>query len=330
MDSSTVKAVVFDGSLACRDIPVPENKGWVTLAVEKAGICGTDLAIASGHLRAKTPLVLGHEIFGNVWGAPEGRKDLLGKRAVTEINVACGRCAYCRMGLNTHCERVEALGIDRDGGFAEYVSTPIENVHLVPDSIADEEAVFVEPLAASIQLTKMSPPVPGSTWAVIGPGRMGLLVLQVLMQHNPKVLVAIGHEGMKFEMARRLGAKVFTAAEAARTLELTGGLKFDNVVEATGAPEGLSLAMRLVRPRGTIHLKSTHGLPVQFDVTKVAVEELRIQGSRCGPFDEAIGLLERKKVRVREMVTRRFSLEKCGEAFEAAGSKEAIKVVFEA
>ena len=325
-----MKAVVFDGSLACRDTPVPENKGWVTLAVKKAGICGTDLAIVSGHLRAKTPLILGHEIFGIVWRAPEERKDLLGKRAVTEINVACGRCAYCSMGLNSHCEKVEALGIDRDGGFAEYVSTPIENVHLIPDSIADEEAVFVEPLAASIQLTKMSPPVPGSTWAVIGTGRMGLLVLQVLMQHNPQVLVAIGHEGMKLEMARRLGAKVFTPAEAARSLELTGGVKFDNVVEATGAPEGLSLAMELVRPRGTIHLKSTHGLPVQLDVTKVTVEELRIQGSRCGPFDEAIALLERKDVRVKEMVTHRFSLEKCGRAFEEADSKEAIKVIFEA
>ena len=324
-----MKAVVFDGSLACLDIPVPQNNAWVTLAVKLAGVCGTDLAIASGHLRAKTPVVLGHEIFGTVRSAPEGRKDLLGKRAVTEINVACGRCAYCRMGLNTHCENVEALGIDRDGGFAEYVSAPIENVHLVPDSIADEEAVFVEPLAASIQLTKMSPPVPGSTWAVIGTGRMGLLVLQVLMQHNPQVLVAIGHEGMKLEMARRLGAKVFTEAQAAKTLELTGGVRFDNVVEATGAPEGLGLALELVRPRGTIHLKSTHGLPVQFDATKVAVEELRIQGSRCGPFDEAIALIERKDMRLAEMVTHRFSLDKYREAFEAANSKEAIKVVFE-
>jgi threonine dehydrogenase-like Zn-dependent dehydrogenase len=324
-----VKAVIFDRSLACRDIPVPENGGWVTLAVKKAGICGTDLAIASGDLYAKTPLVLGHEIFGTIWRAPEGRKNLLGKRAVTEINVACGGCAYCRMGLNTHCEKVEALGIDRDGGFAEYVSTPVENVHLVPDSIADEEAVFVEPLAASIQLTKMSPPVPGSTWAVIGTGRMGLLILQVLMQHSPSVLVAIGHEGMKLEKARRLGAKVFIAEEAAKTLELTGGVKFDNVVEASGSPGGLSLALELVRPRGTIHLKSTHGLPVQLDVTKVTVDELRIQGSRCGPFDEAMALIERKDVRVKEMVTHRFHLEECGRAFEAAGSKEAIKVVFE-
>jgi len=324
-----VRAVVFDGALACRDVPRPRAKGWVTLEVRKAGICGTDLAIASRQLRTNVPLVLGHEIFGAVAGAPEGHRNLLGKRAVTEINVACGRCAYCRMGLNTHCARVETLGISRNGGFAEYVATPVKNVHLVPDSIGDEEALFVEPLAASVQLTELSPPVPGSTWAVVGTGRMGLLVLQVLKLHNPRILVAIGHEGEKLEMAHRLGVTVFTSGDVARALELTGGVKFDNVVEATGVPEGLSLAMELVRPRGTIHLKSTHGLPVQFDATKVAVDELRIQGSRCGPFDEAIALLRRHRVRVGEMVTHRFPLEKCKEAFGAAPSKSAIKVIFE-
>jgi len=324
-----VRAVVFDGNLACRDVPVPRDKGWVVLEVKRAGICGTDLAIAAGHLRARVPIVLGHEIFGTVSSAPDGRRDLLGKRAVTEINVTCGTCAYCRMGLNTHCARVETLGISRDGGFAEYVATPEQNVHLVPDSIGDEEACFVEPLAACIQLTKMSPPVPGSTWAIVGTGRMGLLVLQVLKLHNPGILVAIGHEGEKLDLARRFGATIFTSGEASKALELTKGIKFDNVVEATGKPEGLSLAMELVRPRGTIHLKSTHGLLVQFDVTKLAVDEIRVQGSRCGPFDEAIVLLERHQVRVREMVTHRFPLESCEKAFEAAASKSAIKVIFE-
>ena len=326
-----MKAVVYDRALECREVqaPAPRDKGWVVLGVRKAGICGTDLAIASGHLRARVPLVLGHEIFGTVTSAPEDRRDLLGKRAVTEINVTCGLCAYCRMGLDTHCARVETLGISRDGGFAEYVATPVKNVHLVPDTIGDEEAIFVEPLAASVQLTKVSPPVPGSTWAVVGTGRMGLLVLQVLKLHSPRILVAIGHEGEKLEAARRLGVTAFSTGEAARALELTEGVKFDNVVEATGMPDGLALAMDLVRPRGTMHLKSTHGLPVQFDATKVAVDELRIQGSRCGPFDEAIALLERHQVRVREMVTHRFPLERCEEAFGAAASKSAVKVVFE-
>lgn len=324
-----MKAAVFDGDLACRNVPAPKDEGSVILSVRKAGICGTDLAIVSGHYWVKTPLVLGHEIFGTVRSAPEVRSDLIGKRVVTEINVACGECVYCKRGLKTHCERVQALGIHRDGGFAEYVSTPPENVHPIPDSMTDDEAVFIEPLAACIQLTKMSRIDPDSTCAVVGAGRVGLLVLQVLKLHNPRVLVAIGHEGEKLEMARRLGAKCFAPEDAAKALELTGGMKFDNVVEATGTPEGLYQAMEMVRPRGTIHLKSTHGLPVQFDSTKVAVDELRIQGSRCGPFDEAIDLLNRRAVTVEQMITHRFPLERCKEAFKSAASGSTIKTIFE-
>lgn len=324
-----MRAVVFDGNLACKDVPPPEENGSAILSVVKAGICGTDLAIRLGHLRVKIPIILGHEIFGTVKDAPEGWSDLVGRRAVTEINVSCGHCAYCKMGLSTHCEKVEALGIRRDGGFAEYVSVPPGNVHLVPDSISDDAAVFTEPLAACIQLTKMSEIAPESTCAVVGSGRMGLLILQVLKLHNPRVLVAIGHEGEKLAMARRLGVKTFAVEDAAGALELTGGVKFDNVVEATGTPEGLSLAMDMVRPRGTLHLKSTHGFLVQFDATKVAVDEIRIQGSRCGPFGEAIELLAERVVKVEELITDRFPLDKCEEAFGAASSRSAIKTIFE-
>ena len=324
-----MKAVVFDGTLSCREVSAPKRAGEAVIAVQRAGICGTDLAIMSGHLSVPTPLVLGHEIYGTVSSAPEGRRDLVGKRAVTEINVSCGTCAYCTMGLRTHCEKVEALGIRRVGGFAEYVSTPAENIHLVPDSVKDDEAVFVEPLAACVQMTRVTRIEPGSTCAVVGAGRMGLLVLQVLKLRTPKVLVAVGHEGAKLEMARRLGAKTFTPETAAGALELTGGVKFDDVVEATGTPEGLSLVMGLVRPRGTVHLKSTHGVPVEFDATKVAVDELRIQGSRCGPFEDAIELLRRGEINVDGMITRRFQLDECEEAFESAASCSEIKSVFE-
>ncbi len=287
------------------------------------------MAIKSGKLSVPTPLVLGHEILGTVVSAPGGKPELVGKRAVTEINVSCGKCAYCRMGLRTHCERVEALGIRRDGGFAEQVSTPAENIHLVPDSVSDDEAVFVEPLAACVQMTKVTQIDRGSTIVVVGVGRMGLLALQVLKLSAPQVLVAIGHKGVKLEMARRLGVHAFDSEETARVFDLTGGIKFDNVVEATGTPEGLSLAMDLVRPRGTLHLKSTHGVPVKFDATKVAVDELRVQGSRCGPFEEAIELICQGDVKVEEMITHRFPLDKCEEAFESAASSSGIKTVFE-
>jgi alcohol dehydrogenase len=324
-----LKAVVFDGSLDCRDVPTPSEKGSVLLSVAKAGICGTDLAIASGSYHVKTPLILGHEIFGTVRSAPETSSNLTGKRVVTEINVACGQCDSCRAGVKAHCVKGQALGIHRDGGFAQYVSTPLDNLHLVPDSIADDEAVFVEPLAACIQLTKMSRIGPDSTCAVVGPGRMGLLILQLLKLINPSLVVAVGHEGAKLEMARSIGVKTFDVADTDRALQLTGGVGFDNVVETTGTPAGLDQSMKMVKPRGTLHLKSTHGLPVRLDVTKVVVDELRIQGSRCGPFDEAIELLDSRAVRVKQLITHRFPLEGCQEAFNTASSKFAIKTIFD-
>jgi len=324
-----LKAVVFDGGLACRDVPNPKEDGDAILSVTKAGICGTDLAIASGKYKVKTPLVLGHEIFGTVKDAPDRDSGLVGRRAVTEINVGCGTCVFCRSGMRSHCVRGEALGIHRDGGFAEFVSTPVYNIHTVPDSVSDDEAVFIEPLAACIQLTKMARVDPDSTCAVVGPGRMGLLTVQVLQRCNPRVIAVVGHEGPKLEMARSLGAKAFDVSEVDEAVRLTDGSKFDNVVEATGTPGGLDQAMRLVRPRGTLHLKSTHGLPAEVDVTKVVVDEIRIQGSRCGPFDEAIGMLDRKEVRTSQLITHRYRLERCEEAFESAASREAIKVTFE-
>jgi len=324
-----LKAVVLDGRLACRDVPKPKAGGDAILSVTKAGICGTDLAIASGKYEVKTPLVLGHEIFGTISDAPERDGGLVGRRAVTEINVGCGTCEFCKSGVRSHCVRGEALGIHRDGGFAEFVSTPAYNIHTVPDSISDDEAVFIEPLAACIQLTRMARVDPGSACAVVGPGRMGLLTIQVLQRCNPRVLAVIGHEGLKLEMARSLGAKAFDVSDVGEAINLTDGSKFDNVVEATGTPGGLDQALRLVRPRGTLHLKSTHGLPAEVDVTKVVVDEIRIQGSRCGPFDEAIGMLDRKEVRTKQLITHRYRLERCEEAFESAASKDAVKVMFE-
>ena len=321
--------MVFDGGLVCKDVPTPREAGSAILSVAKAGICGTDLAIASGDYAVKTPLILGHEIFGTIRSAPEGGSSLTGKRAVTEITAACGQCDFCRAGVKAHCRSGRALGIHRDGGFAQYVSTPADNIHLVPDSISDEEAVFIEPLAACIQLTKMSRIGPESTCAVVGPGRMGLLILQLLKLANPRLVVAIGHEGARLEMARRLGAKAFEVTDTERALELTGGAGFDNVVEATGTPAGLDQSMKIIRPMGTLHLKSTHGLPAALDVTRVVVEELRIQGSRCGPFDEAIGLLDRRAVEVKQLITHRFALDMCREAFDTASSKSAIKTIFE-
>ena len=322
-----MRAVVYDGRVSCRDVPEPEAGKGAVLAVRRAGICGTDLAIAAGDYRVKPPLILGHEVFGTVWKMPQERSSLRGSRCATEINFGCGECEFCRAGVKSHCVRGEAMGIHRDGGFAEYVETSPDNLHLVPDSISDEEAVFIEPLAACIQLTKMAVIEPDSACAVVGPGRMGLLVIQLLKGLRPRRLVAIGHRGPKLEMARRYGAEVFDVSEVESALG-ERGTKFDNVVETTGNTDGLELALKMVKPRGTIHLKSTHGVPATIDATRIVVDEIRVQGSRCGPFDEAIRLLESGEVRVGELITHRFPLVECVDAFRIASSKDSIKTIF--
>lgn len=318
-------------SLRESDKPRPK-RGEVLLKVQKAGICGTDLAIASGDYRIPKPVVLGHEIYATVVG--KARKFPSETRVTTEINVSCGKCSLCKVGLQNHCSKIQTVGITRNGGFEEYLCVPSENLHEIPDSISDEQAVFVEPLAAAIQLTKMAPIKSGSTCAVIGTGRLGMLIVQVLKLKDPNRLVAIVHrkrDEMKARLAKSFGAdKIFSSEDDAKSLiRETQGIGFDHVVEVTGQPQGLNLAMKLVRPRGTLHVKSTHGLPVKFDVTQVAVREIRIQGSRCGPFDEAIALLKNGKVKTSKLVTDRFRLDDFRVAFRKARETNSLKVMFD-
>jgi alcohol dehydrogenase len=326
-----------DGRLHLKQKATPRPRSnEAILKVRKTGICGTDLAIESGDYKVKHPLVLGHEIFGEVERtSPASRSFIIGSRVTTEINVSCGSCPLCETGLRNHCANIRTIGINRDGGFADFVSAPIENLHLIPDSISDEEAVFVEPLAAAIELTKMSAIQTDSTIAIIGIGRLGLLILQVLKLYDPKLLIAVAHhkgKNRKTELARKFGAdEIFFSDddEITKIQKQTRGVGFDHVIEATGTPAGVGLALKLVRPRGTIHMKSTHGLSVNFDFTKLVVKEVRIQGSRCGPFEEAIKMIQSKKVSTKELVTGRFSLEEFTKAFAGARDSNAIKVIFE-
>jgi alcohol dehydrogenase len=311
------------------------RSGEAILGIKKAGICGTDLAIASGDYRIANSVILGHEIFGIVDSiSPSSELFPVGSRVTTEINVTCKVCELCKSGLRNHCSNIVTLGIDRDGGFADFVSAPIENLHQIPGSISDEEAVFVEPLAAAIELTKMAPIQGRSTIAIVGAGRLGLLILQVLKLQNPKLLVAVTRhkaKSIKRDLAISFGAdEVFSSEdEVALIRRRTEGIGFDQVVEATGAPSGIDLALELVRPRGTIHIKSTHGLPANIDITKVVVKEIRIQGSRCGPFDDSIRLLDEGKVTTKELITSRFGLKEFEKAFAAARTPSEIKVIFD-
>jgi alcohol dehydrogenase len=320
--------------LVLRDLERPIlQKGEALLQVRKAGICGTDLAIASGDYRIPKPVVLGHEILANVVSGSNGRFRP-GTRVTTEINVYCGNCSLCIAGLQSHCSNIQTIGITRNGGFEEYVSVPFANLHRIPDSISDEQAVFAEPLAAAIQLTKMASIKPGSTCAIVGTGRLGLLILQVLKLKDPRILVAIVHkkgDRKKRHLAKSFGAdRIFSSDDdPAFIIRETNGIGFDHVVEASGRREGLDFAMKIVRARGTIHVKSTHGLPVRFDATQVAVREIRIQGSRCGPFDEAIGMLKDGRVRTSELDSGHFRLENFSQAFAKAGDSNSVKIIFD-
>jgi alcohol dehydrogenase len=213
---------------------------------------------------------------------------------------------------------------------------PSKNIHLLPKSISYEEGVFIEPLAAAIQTLKMSPLKPTDVAVVMGDGRLAQLVVQAIKATIPSAkLLMFGKHDLKLATAKKLAALDSTtnvAHEDPRkvVMEETGGLGANIVVEATGNPDALNLALALVRHRGTVALKSTHGHPVSFDATQVAVRELTLQGSRCGPFDEAIKMLKEGKVKVEPLVSARYPLARGLEAFEVAKEPETLKVLLTA
>ncbi len=306
--------------------PLPP-KGWVRLKVRRVGICGTDKAMYLGkYPPRKIPLIPGHEIYGLVDDLGEGvGEKWMGKRVTTEINVACGKCWYCRHGMRVHCPHREVLGISLDGGMADYVITPAENLHSV-HGLSDIQASFVEPLAATVEMIKQAPPE-GSRFLVLGAGTIGLLSAQLLSSMGD-VSVAARGDSPKAKIVDSLGLNFIPLEDLGKYMESNTpeGQGFDYVVEATGSPEGLLIAVRSVRPRGTIAAKSTHGLPVKFDYTSLVVREVKLIGSRCGPFEDAIELLKEGRIKVEELVTSEYRLEDVREAFEASLRRDQVKV----
>jgi threonine dehydrogenase-like Zn-dependent dehydrogenase len=300
-----------------RDYPDPTPApGEVTVRVGLAGICSTDLEIARGYMDFSG--VPGHEFVGTVVG---GSNTLQGKRVVAEINCACAACDMCRAGLSTHCRRRTVLGIaGRDGAFAQYLTLPERNCHVVPDGVADRQAVFVEPLAAAVQVVKQHPVSRDTRVAVIGIGRLGSLITQVLALQGCEV-VAIDRGTDALEFARRRGIR------AVRVDEVIPRADHELVVESTGSPDGLNLAMQLVRPRGTIVLKSTYAGAAEIDLAPIVIHEIRLVGNRCGPFPDALELLRTGKVEVEELVSGEYSLERGIEAFAAAADPRNVKIL---
>jgi threonine dehydrogenase-like Zn-dependent dehydrogenase len=305
------------GTLDLRHRPVPARPDECLLRVSLAGICGTDLEILAGY--AGFTGVLGHEFVGIVEHAPDADASWIGRRVVGEINIGCGSCRFCRDGVKEHCTSRTVLGIrGRDGAFADYVSLPAVNLHAVPDTVSDEAAVFVEPLAAACRVLEQLPGPPTSIdAAVVGDGRLGLLVSQVLVRSGARVTIFGRHED-KLRLARNWGAD--TIRESSRP-------KFDVVVEATGRPAGLDAALSLVRPRGTIVLKSTIHGTAPISTTPIVVDEVTLIGSRCGPFSKALDLLTAGTIDVAPLISARYPLTEWRQAFDAA--KACLKVLLD-
>jgi threonine dehydrogenase-like Zn-dependent dehydrogenase len=294
------------GRLAVRDdLPEPEaGPGEAVVRVRLAGVCGTDLELVHGYYPfAGVP---GHEFVGEVAAAP-GAEDWVGRRVVGEINAACGSCPTCVRGDRTHCERRTVLGIkDRHGAFAERLALPLANLHPVPEGLPDEAAVFVEPLAAALRIQEQVRIGPGDRVLVLGPGRLGRLVAR-----------SLAPSGCTLEVAGRREA----AALAPRSADV--------VVDCTGSPQGLALARRAVRPRGTVVLKSTYHGEAALNLSPVVVDELTLVGSRCGPFPAALAALAEGRVAVRDLIAGRYPLVEAPAAFAHAAGPGVLKILVE-
>jgi threonine dehydrogenase-like Zn-dependent dehydrogenase len=313
-----VRALVLDpdGTLSLRDRPKPDVVGECLIRVTAAGICGTDLELLRGY--AGFSGVPGHEFVGVVEDAPPADSAWIGRRVAGEITVGCGHCAGCRVAGRGHCDVRTVVGIrDRDGAFAEYLSLPATNLHHVPDAIDDVTAVFVEPVAAACRVIEQVKIATGTRVAVVGAGRLGLLVAQVLRAHGADVIVVARGDASR-ATAASLGFATVSADD-----DLSLARQFEVAIDATGEPAGFAVARALVRARGTLVIKSTfHGeTPVSF--SPLVVDEITIVGSRCGPFDRAIEVLESGRIDVKPLVGGVYPLARFADAFAhaARGSK---------
>ena len=329
-----MRALVFRNDVLTfeKNYPLPDlQSGEALIRVLLAGICNTDLEIVRGYMAFQG--VLGHEFVGIVEAVHEGPGAspptyLIGKRVVGEINAACHRsdCAYCRQNMFTHCPNRTTLGIvNRDGAFAEYLTLPVANLHLVPDNVSDEEAVFVEPLAANFEIVEQVHIKPTDSVVILGDGKMGQLAAQVLTLSGCEVMM-VGKHREKLALAEKRGVHTFVLNDTTN-FTLENKRRVDLVVECSGSAQGLELALRLVRPRGTLILKSTVSEKSLLHLAPIVIDEIRMQGSRCGPFAPAIRALSQHTVDVHPLISAHYNLDDGLAAFEYAARPGVLKVL---
>jgi threonine dehydrogenase-like Zn-dependent dehydrogenase len=313
-----MRAIVLDQSVQFRTSqpdPVPQPDE-VLVRVSRAGVCETDLQLIKGYMGFRG--VLGHEFVGVAQSGP-----FAGRRVVGEINCACGRCETCRKGLQTHCPHRTVLGIlNHDGAFADLIAVPQRNLHLVPDSLPDEIAVFTEPVAAAFQIPAQIAVSRDDRVVVLGDGRLGNLCAQVLATLSTHLLV-VGKHDSKLALLQSMGI------ETARLSDTLPERAADIVVDCTGSDTGLPTALRLVRPRGTIVLKTTVAGTQTLAWAPFVIDEITLVGSRCGPFDRALAALEQGQVDVRPLISEQLSLGDGTKALDRAQQKGVLKVLID-
>jgi threonine dehydrogenase-like Zn-dependent dehydrogenase len=301
------------------DVPTPSKTDEMLVKVRLAGVCGTDLELVKGYYPFTG--IPGHEFVGEVTSAPLSTgSEWLGKRVVGEINAVCGKCEQCQGGRPTHCENRTVLGIkDRAGIFAEYVNLPLRNLHLVPDAVSDEAAVFTEPLAAALEIQQQVQIKPTDRILLVGAGRLGQLIAQTLVLTGADLRVVARHP-LQQQLLTERGIQLIDEAEVQ-------AWRYDVVVEATGSTAGFDLARKAIRPRGTFVLKSTYKGAITLNLSPVVVDEVTIVGSRCGPFEPALRLLEQKEVDPTVLIAAEFGLTEAVRAFDEAEKRGMLKVV---
>lgn len=297
--------------------PVPERlPGEALLRVRVAGICATDLELIRGYMDFEG--VLGHEFVAEVVEADTPA--LVGRRVVGEINCPCRECPTCAEGLPNHCPRRTVLGIlERDGAFADYTTLPEACLHQIPEELDERAAVFAEPLAAALQVLEQAPVDGETTVCVLGDGKLGMLVAQVLHTTGCRLTV-LGHHEDKLDILRARGIAASLVKEAP-------GVRYQVVVDATGLPEGLSQALGLVAPRGTVVLKTTVAGETTLTLAPVVIDEVTVVGSRCGPLDKAVEWLAAGRVEVEPLIEAAYPLSEGIEAFRHAARRGARKIL---
>lgn len=302
---------IENGVVEVREAAKPSpRRGEVRVRVRLAGICNTDIELLRGYygFRGRP----GHEFVGE-------RVDT-GERVVGEINLACGVCAWCAKGLGRHCPKRTVLGIVKHpGAFAEYLTLPEENLCPVPDHVSDEEAVFTEPVAAACEILEQVQIAPGERVGVLGDGKLGLLIAQVLCVHGAEVHLFGRHES-KLRIARKAGVKAHRAGALPRAA-------YRVTVDATGSAAGLREAAAMTLPRGVVVMKSTVAGETGLDMAPVIVNELTLVGSRCGRFESALPVVASGRLRLKEMVDSEFPLSEGPRAFQRAMERGALKVL---